>query len=364
MEKEGLLLDNVESSWRGILDMTVNDVDKTLYGLTSTPVYFGLWAAPLEEIRFEDTTGKIHYEVKKGLVVKKPMVCNNFSEKQKNINANYMQISEAQKILQQKNIDIDLNNILGNYLENKNANSLDEEAFKTPKKETSSKDNSPNKKIEEKYIENINNVIKNNIMNPPKLFQKKKYEQDQTKNPLDYPIRNDEPIKKVNEKIMDSNNFNEESKAKNFHEDIDISPKNVYNMPTNISEEENLKRKKQIETNNQDNNKNNMNVEEKKENNKDFENSIIAAQNSTISNDLHFASFIIDKDNNEKYQQFDMINEVLKEHSKFVSVLNTRSNYIKPIVHYLNAGNIKSALFLLSKLNLSIKYIVIQNKLD
>ena len=349
MEKEGLLLDNVESSWRGILDMTVNEVDKTLYGLTSTPVYFGLWAAPLEEIRFEDNTGKIHYEVKKGLAVKKPMVSNNNNEKPKNMNANYMQISEAQKILQQKNIDIDLNNILGNYLENKNTNPVDEEVFKTPKKETPSIDNSPYKKKEEKYIENINNVIKNNIMNPPKPFQKKKYEQDQAINPLDYPIRNDEPVKQVNEKIMDFNNFNEESKAKDINGDIDLSPKNVYNMPTNISEEENIKRKKQIESNNKDNNRNNMNVEEKNENNKDFENSIIAAQNPNMSSDLHFASFIIDKDNNEKYQQFDMINEALKEHSKFVSVLNTRSNYIKPIVHYLNAGNIKSALFLLSK---------------
>ena len=363
MEKEGLLLDNVESSWRGILDMTINDADKTLYGLTSTPVYFGLWAAPLEEMKFEDSTGKIHYEVKKGLAVKKPMISNN--NEKKNLPANFIQISEAQKILQQKNIDIDLNNILGNYLESKNTNvQPEDDVYKTPKKEIQGKEDSPNKKKEVKYIENINNVIKNNIMNPQKPFQKKNYEQPPVKTPPNYeqqafkspanvpnefPIRNEDPTKQINEKMFE---YNEESKETNMNEINDISPKNMYIMPQSVSNEEPSKRKNNVkvtENPNQDIDLDDKNNENKIENNKDFENSIINAQNTNLSNDLHFASFIIDKDNNEKYQQFDLINEVSKEHSKFVSVLNTRSNYIKPIVHYLNTGNIKSALFLLSK---------------
>ena len=348
MEKEALLLDNVESSWRGILDMTVNDVDKTLYGVTSTPVYFGLWAAPLEEMHFEDNAGKVHYEIKKGLAKKNStnINVNNNNEKPRNMSSNnnmIQQISEAQKFLQQKNIDIDLNNILGNYLENKN---VDGDVFKTPKKEVPSKEDSPIKNKDEKYLENMNNVIKNNILNPPKPFQKKKYElPEQMKSPLEFPVKNDEPVKQGNEKIID---YEEEWKEDNNNilekNDMDISPKNLYNMPVSILEERKTMPKLNENPVQENNNRKSENINEK-----DFDNSIVNPQNSTLSNDLHFASFIIDKDNNEKYQQFDLINELSKEHSKFVSVLATRNNYIKPIVHYLNAGNIKSALFLLSK---------------
>lgn len=371
MEKEGLLLDNVESSWRGILDMTVNDVDKSLYGLTSTPVYFGLWAAPLEEMHFEDNTGKIHYEIKKGLAAKKSISGQNNLNNNNIINApnvasqnkNLIQIAEAQKILQQKNIDIDLNNILGTYLENKNVGfnpqiPENQTEFNTPKKEPiiTQKTESP-KKMEEKYIENINNVIKNNIMNPARPFAKKKNETDQIKAPFDLPIRNEDPIKPSN--LEGKNDFLFENPANNNNnneESQDYSPQKMFNKPINnlnFEKNDDFSEKKF---------ENNVNfIENKRENipntttsgeeikEKEFENSIINAQNTTLSNDLHFASFIIDKDNNEKYQQFDLINELSKEHSKFVSVLNTRTNYIKPIVHYLTAGNIKSALFLLSK---------------
>lgn len=366
MEKEGLLLDNVESSWRGILDMTVNDVDKSLYGLTSTPVYFGLWAAPLEEMHFEDNAGKIHYEIKKGLAAKKSIsgqnnLNNNNVSNTPNVvsqNKNLIQIAEAQKILQQKNIDIDLNNILGTYLENKNVGfnpqipeNLTE--FNTPKKEAviTQKTESP-KKMDEKYIENINNVIKNNIMNPARPFAKKKNEIDQIKAPFDLPIKNEDPIKPTN--LEGKNDFVFENPTNNYdnnEENQDFSPQKIFNKPINSLDdfsEKKIENNINFIENKRENIANPIVGEENRE--KEFENSILNAQNTTLSNDLHFASFIIDKDNNEKYQQFDLINELSKEHSKFVSVLNTRTNYIKPIVHYLTAGNIKSALFLLSKL--------------
>lgn len=356
MEKEGLLLDNVESSWRGILDMTVNDADKTLYGLTSTPVYFGLWAAPLEEMRFTDNTGKIHYEIKKGLAAKKPSTNNiganppNFNNNPSNaqqLNKNLMQIAEAQKILQQKNIDIDLNNILGNYFENRNneqqfSNQNPENNFDSPKKDVfNEKVDSPPKKLDEKYIENINNVIKNNIMNPPRPFAKKKNE-EQLKAPLENPTRNDDPIRPVEIYMNPIEDETRLTPEKNFNKPF------VNNIINNENEEEDyIPKKSEQNVHKKEPIKGNINYEEIKD--KEFENSIINPQNTTLSNELHFSSFIIDKDNNEKYQQFDLINELSKEHSKFVSVLNTRSNYIKPIVHYLNAGNIKSALFLLNK---------------
>ncbi len=45
--QDGYLFDNVESSWRNILDLIIDMSSNHLFGITSTPVYFGLWATSL-----------------------------------------------------------------------------------------------------------------------------------------------------------------------------------------------------------------------------------------------------------------------------------------------------------------------------
>ena len=41
--------------------------------------------------------------------------------------------------------------------------------------------------------------------------------------------------------------------------------------------------------------------------------------------------------------------KTMKEHSKFIGVLNTRLNYLKPITHWWNSGNIKSSIYAVEK---------------
>jgi hypothetical protein len=52
MEKDGSLVDNVESSWRGVLHMIYNEADDSIYGINSTAVYFGLWSTSNTAVNF------------------------------------------------------------------------------------------------------------------------------------------------------------------------------------------------------------------------------------------------------------------------------------------------------------------------
>ena len=52
LEKEALLLDNVESSWKGVLDICPNENDDYIYGITSYASTFSLWGTPLSVLNF------------------------------------------------------------------------------------------------------------------------------------------------------------------------------------------------------------------------------------------------------------------------------------------------------------------------
>jgi len=46
-----------------------------------------------------------------------------------------------------------------------------------------------------------------------------------------------------------------------------------------------------------------------------------------------------------KYQKdYDMIEEIQKEHSKFIDLMSEKVNYLKPIVHWMNSGNLNAAI--------------------
>ena len=44
----------MESNWKGVLDLSVNEEDGILYGATSCNNSFGLWATPLKLINFSE----------------------------------------------------------------------------------------------------------------------------------------------------------------------------------------------------------------------------------------------------------------------------------------------------------------------
>ena len=63
-DKDAILADNVESGWRGVIifikvqDLSFNDNDKVLYGITSDKGNFSLWGTSLETINKKDTHNK------------------------------------------------------------------------------------------------------------------------------------------------------------------------------------------------------------------------------------------------------------------------------------------------------------------
>ncbi|CAD8100190.1 unnamed protein product [Paramecium primaurelia] len=71
-----------------------------------------------------------------------------------------------------------------------------------------------------------------------------------------------------------------------------------------------------------------------------------------ISHDeVNLSSFVIDDSNKQKFKQMDQINEILKDHSKVIQILNQRINYMKPIMHWWSNNNIKSAVNAINQLS-------------
>eukprot|EP01017_Pseudomicrothorax_dubius_P012629 TRINITY_DN1530_c0_g1_i7.p1 TRINITY_DN1530_c0_g1~~TRINITY_DN1530_c0_g1_i7.p1 ORF type:complete len:356 (+),score=75.02 TRINITY_DN1530_c0_g1_i7:1250-2317(+) len=66
---------------------------------------------------------------------------------------------------------------------------------------------------------------------------------------------------------------------------------------------------------------------------------------------LNASSFLIEDESKHKTAEFDLINELLKEDSKFKGVMTQKLNYLKPILHWWNSNNIKSALNAIERIN-------------
>ncbi|CAD8153114.1 unnamed protein product [Paramecium octaurelia] len=62
------------------------------------------------------------------------------------------------------------------------------------------------------------------------------------------------------------------------------------------------------------------------------------------SNDLTLSQFMMGDQNKEKFKQVDLIHEIVKDHNKVQSVLTQRMNYMKPILHWWSNNNLKSAM--------------------
>ena len=61
-------------------------------------------------------------------------------------------------------------------------------------------------------------------------------------------------------------------------------------------------------------------------------------------NNLNITSFLEGLEGGSKNQEHEAINEVMKDHTKFKRFMVQRLNYLKPILHWWNSGNIRSAL--------------------
>ena len=52
-EKEAVMVDNVESSWRGVLDLSYNERENFLFGLSQGPGGFSLYGTNLDFVSKE-----------------------------------------------------------------------------------------------------------------------------------------------------------------------------------------------------------------------------------------------------------------------------------------------------------------------
>jgi katanin p80 WD40 repeat-containing subunit B1 len=57
------------------------------------------------------------------------------------------------------------------------------------------------------------------------------------------------------------------------------------------------------------------------------------------------STFMGDKEQRDKYKQYDMISDILKDDSKFTAVINARKSLLKPILTWWSENNIKNALY-------------------
>jgi katanin p80 WD40 repeat-containing subunit B1 len=69
-----------------------------------------------------------------------------------------------------------------------------------------------------------------------------------------------------------------------------------------------------------------------------------------VSNaDLNFSSFI-HGDHKEKFKQHDLLTDINREHPKVMQILRARINHMKPILHWWNSANYRSAVNAISSL--------------
>lgn len=56
----------------------------------------------------------------------------------------------------------------------------------------------------------------------------------------------------------------------------------------------------------------------------------------------------------EKFKQYDLISDILKDDSKFTAVLSVRKNLLKPILKWWGQNNIKNSLYAINEAEISV----------
>jgi con80 domain of Katanin len=69
---------------------------------------------------------------------------------------------------------------------------------------------------------------------------------------------------------------------------------------------------------------------------------IIPTDNMNVPLDVTLSNFITDASSKEKYQQIDMINDMNRDHTKFLDVLRARSGFLNPLIFYWNNNKLFS----------------------
>ncbi|KRX07123.1 WD40-repeat-containing domain [Pseudocohnilembus persalinus] len=456
LEKDGLQLDNVESQWRQIQDMTISDVDDMILGLSATSSQFSLWACPLKLINMSEERQQKQYiysrqdnknqqmmdqqklqqnQMYQNNLIKQGSYAQQYKQKlggneniQQNmqeIMANIQQVNNQMQNLDQQKQMININN---NQQQQQNVEyqyqqqlQKQSEELQQKLKEQEEQLRQSQRMLEEQLLQqkisiqnqgqnddNLGIPETNTVHIEPKqqVFYKKEIDRnnDKYRNNNDYnggglmEKERPEPDFDYDRKQEPEKDFNEQEEEKNLDQQQQMrfsmlqeeyrvnstskqkrANQNEINNQEDIIEEDlpeeaelerqNSQKKNQyIKTPQKTNPQINptqyqqQNLPQQQQeyqqqvnvdnnNNNNIQQSNIMDQSSLTIMDGQFnMSSIYQQQDQDKYQQFDIIGDTLKEHQKFTHILQARINYMQPILHWWNNGNIKSALHAINQL--------------
>ncbi|EAS07712.3 katanin con80 domain protein (macronuclear) [Tetrahymena thermophila SB210] len=395
LDKDGLLLDNVESQWRGIMDMQISENEDNIIGVTSYQQNFALWVCPLKLINMDSSEQAINNQlnrVKTGqqnnsnnppqrnflpqidpIKGKSPPTDDNtyakihspenhlpgnqrsYSEMHSNNyqnNQDYQYLNQGYQntpqILQTKvesypNLPQINNNSVHHNLPNQYgyAKQQSQEQFGYPNQQQVT---NQNMLPPTKSPQIINAVIHNQYSNDDQMLNKKK-------------IVEQEEDEHINEAIINKQ-FEELNNQSRIYNQI-LPPKEQIKIESNLSSQSSKEEiEEEIET--QENNKK---QKPKPQSHDAVDRNFVQPQSSgeqpldqsslsivdSIAQSFHLNA-VFDQQQQQLLKQTEFIGDISKEHQKFLILMNNRLNYVKPIQHWWNQGNSKSSLYAISQL--------------
>ncbi|KAL4445218.1 hypothetical protein ABPG74_022031 [Tetrahymena malaccensis] len=395
LDKDGLLLDNVESQWRGIMDLQISEKDDSIIGITSYQQTFALWACPLKLVNMDSSEQAINNQlnrVKTGqqnnsnmppqrnflpqldpLKGKSPQDDNKYIKihgTENNLPGNQRSNSEMHQNSYQNNQEYQYANqvypnnphILQTKIEsfpnlpqiaNNSANQNLPGQYGYAKQQSQEQFGYANQQqaanqnmlFPTKSPQIINAVIHNQYSNDDQLINKKK-------------ISEQEDEEKANEAII-KKQFEILDHQSRIYNEI-LPPKEQIKIESNLSSQsskeeieeeiegqENIKKQKSKPQSLDAVDRNFTQPQSSGEQHLDQSTLSIA---DSITQSFHLNA-VFDQQQQQLLKQTEFIGDISKEHQKFLILMNNRLNYVKPIQHWWHQGNSKSSLYAISQLH-------------
>ncbi|KAM3141022.1 hypothetical protein pb186bvf_006823 [Paramecium bursaria] len=336
MEKDGgQLLDNIESTWRGVQDM-ITDRDY-LYGLAASVQGFFLYGVNLKTVNFEAKPIEPQRSSggRQGVGGVRGRTPDQRQSNQSNSSNSSNPINQVNPVNQVNQIT----NIPNPQLEKKMLNKFQNNAQSILNQEYNYNLSETNFQPAQNFNTYGQNVYQQSPPSPSKaqalLFQQQNLQQFQ-QIPQNQPQQIFQPIYQINQApqlIVNQQQMMVPQIQKQYPVSIDYPHQQPKFLPA-----------QQIQALNQfDSIPQQIEEEAKME--------PPSSEQSYLYNDqVNLSSFIIDQDP-DVYKQTDKINEIQKDHTKAIQILEQRMNYMKPINHWWTQNNVKSAVNAINQLN-------------
>eukprot|EP01017_Pseudomicrothorax_dubius_P012627 TRINITY_DN1530_c0_g1_i2.p1 TRINITY_DN1530_c0_g1~~TRINITY_DN1530_c0_g1_i2.p1 ORF type:complete len:661 (+),score=111.07 TRINITY_DN1530_c0_g1_i2:114-2096(+) len=322
-KNDAILVDNVESAWRGIVDLALSDKNEALLGIAITQVYFGLWAVPLKSVNFDPSNAN-----KEGNIAGYPGALNVKREPDVPTRPRpEFQVPTNQHLSPQNPFA----NAMAGYPSNDNRDVGVKKPAIPPERANAAPRTG-------EYLPPMANIQRpaDNAMHPephyprahslpeerpPSSYHPKEHSMSPPRQ--EHPSHMNEPPSMPMDEIVRPNTGDRGR--------IDQE----YDRFMNERDSDRMINEAAPEAQNRPNSQ--------------LASMIIGPRDKPLG--LNASSFLIEDESKHKTAEFDLINELLKEDSKFKGVMTQKLNYLKPILHWWNSNNIKSALNAIERIN-------------